>query len=531
VTRSVTRRPVVAIGLDAADHALVEKWCAAGHLPNLQRLRERGSRCSLHHIDFYSDETPWTNFLTGSTPCTTEFWGPFEFSPETYRVKADPYAFDAHLPFYAHAGDRSVCVFDVPHCPRLFDAVKGVQVLGWGAHAAMGPMQSSPPELVGELVERYGRHTGLAIEYAGSWLQPDYLERLRSALLESIERKTRICLDLLDRQEWDLFLAVFSEPHFALHKFWHLSDPGHPLHALTATADRDPLRDVYCALDSMIGSIAERIPEEADLLVFSVHGSEGNVADLHSLVYLPELLHRYSFGGRGYLCRAQDPGAPLPPVRTSTERDDWLRAVWNQTATSKTSLVTMRQWPAATRLLPRVLGKLWWQPLLWMRHRWPRMKAFALPTFGDGYVRINLAGRERRGLVPESEYESVCDEISEMLTALRNPRNGEPVVKEVVRTRSDPRARGPRPPDADLVVVWGQPPADMVESPTLGRLGPLPFRETGGHRPEGFLIACGDGIAAGRELERREVVDLAPSLLSRMGLSPPPEMEGKSFLE
>jgi hypothetical protein len=40
-----------------------------------------------------------------------------------------------------------------------------------------------------------------------------------------------------------------------------------------------------------------------------------------------------------------------------------------------------------------------------------------------------------------------------------------------------------------------QPPADIVSSATLGTVGPIPFRETGGHRPEGFLVACGQGIA------------------------------------
>ncbi|MCH9051627.1 MAG: hypothetical protein IIA72_11165 [Proteobacteria bacterium] len=213
-------------------------------------------------------------------------------------------------------------------------------------------------------------------------------------------------------------------------------------------------------------------PRQADLMIFSVHGSEANCYDLPSMVYLPELLYRYSFAGRRYLCRNQLTDGQLPPVRTSM-RGGWLQSVWEQKATTTVSVLSLRQWRLGRLLLRRMNTQLFSQrrffsqPLTWFDHRWPKMKAFALPTYGDGYVRINLKGREGRGRVSPADYDTLCDEITDMLNALRNPRNGRPVVKEVVRTRLDRRARGPYEPDADLVVVWQQPPADMVSSPTL----------------------------------------------------------------
>jgi len=526
----VVGRPVVAIGLDAADHALIDKWSADGHLPNLVRLRRRGSYGTLRHMAFYSDETPWTNFLTGCTPQKTGFWSPFRFSPETYGRSFSPYDFRDYRPFYALEAERSVCVFDMPHCPVLFPGQRGVQVLGWGAHSPMGPLQSNPPELAEELVARFGPHLALPIEYGGDWTNELYLERLRAALIDSIDRKKQICLDLLGRQRWDLFLAVFSEPHMALHKFWHLSDPTHPLHEARARPGRDPLRDVYEALDSAVGAIADRVADgQTDLLVFSVHGSEGNSYDLPSIVYLPELLYRYSFPGRRYLCRDQLTNGQPPPVRTGMP-GGWLRSVWKQKATTPLNVLALGQWLPARVLLRLMHASPRYLPLTWFDHRWPKMKAFALPTYGDGYVRINLKGREGQGTVSPADYDALCDEITEMLEALRNPRNGEPVVKEVVRTRRDRRACGPHEPDADLVVVWRQPPADMVSSPTLGVLGPLPFRETGGHRPEGFLIAAGPGIAENASFGSGDVVDLAPTVLSRMGSRVPDYMDGRALL-
>ena len=68
-----------------------------------------------------------------------------------------------------------------------------------------------------ELTSRFGKHLALPIEYGGEWTNERYLERFRTALIDSIDRKRRIALDLLERQRWDLFLTVFSEPPHPLY--------------------------------------------------------------------------------------------------------------------------------------------------------------------------------------------------------------------------------------------------------------------------------------------------------------------------
>jgi predicted AlkP superfamily phosphohydrolase/phosphomutase len=48
------------------------------------------------------------------------------------------------------------------------------------------------------------------------------------------------------------------------------------------------------------------------------------------------------------------------------------------------------------------------------------MPAFALPSFYDGRIRINLRGRERRGIVDPSRYEQTCAELETLLRECRN---------------------------------------------------------------------------------------------------------------
>ena len=49
------------------------------------------------------------------------------------------------------------------------------------------------------------------------------------------------------------------------------------------------------------------------------------------------------------------------------------------------------------------------------------MPAFALPSYYDGRIRINLAGREGRGVLAVSQYESVRKEIGTLLRECRDP--------------------------------------------------------------------------------------------------------------
>ena len=266
------------------------------------------------------------------------------------------------------------------------------------------------------------------------------------------------------------------------------------------------------------------------------------------MLFLPEYLARYSFPGKMLMAQGKA-GTRAPPVIPKAKQGNWQNLIWDRGEANALKRSLKAHLPGRLyRAVDGIIGSARdgklvspqqlqqrgqtpaWQPTMWYRDLWPEMKAFAMPTYGDGYVRINLKDRERQGIVAPSDYDRVCDEITDMLNALRNPRNNEPLVKEIVRTHSDHRSRGPLEPDADLVVVWRQPPADMVSSPTLGNLGPIPFRETGGHRPEGFLIARGAGIAENSTLESGDVIDLAPTVLARLGLRVPEYMDGRNLL-
>src|SRR5262249_49200917 len=145
--------------------------------------------------------------------------------------------------------------------------------------------------------------------------------------IESIEQRGRICHDLLQREPWDLFVAVLGETHSALHELWAASNPEHPVHA--ACQGDDPLLNVFRTVDRTVGSLAERAGDDTCFLLFSVHGMQSNATDLPCLFFLSELMYRLNFPGRAAIA-AGDIGAPLPPPVTSGLHWYWFGELWRR---------------------------------------------------------------------------------------------------------------------------------------------------------------------------------------------------------
>ncbi|MBE9181754.1 alkaline phosphatase family protein [Oculatella sp. LEGE 06141] len=545
------KRPVIAIGLDAADPRLIETWMAQGHLKNLRRLRDEGAYARLKSFDYYRAETPWTTFLTGCSPQKTGFWTQLRFRANDYSVEdSQAYRFEEYPPFYALGNDYRVAVFDMPQA-RLSDQVNGIQVLAWGAHSPQSLSHSRPSALFDEIVEQYGQHPTLRDDNANV-LDVPALKQLQHDLETGIARRAAICQDLLEREQWNLFLTIFGEIHGAGHYMWHMSQPDHPLYSVMHTQAEDMLLAIFEATDKAIGQIIAKAPKDAEIVVFAAHGMGSNTMDLPSMFFLPEFLYRYNFPGKYAMARGNT-GEPLgEPITSGRVKRCWLGALWslkyepNPIAAFLRRNLKLKLFNLIAPLLGRrpqpdlispfdlveTSHSFYFQPAVWYKPFWPTMKAFALPSYSEGYIRINLKGREPQGIVDPADYDTVCDDICEKLYQLKDARTGIPMVKQIIRPRRDlPNCEPSKLPDADIVVIWQEETAsDAVESPDIGRIGPVPHHRSGSHRAEGFLVVKGADIDAGSTLPEGHSLDLAPTLLSLMGAPIPDHLEGKPMI-
>lgn len=300
--------------------------------------------------------------------------------------------------------------------------------------------------------------------------------------------------------------------------------------------------DGYKQVDSAIGKIVAAAPENSHIILFAVHGMGANHTDLLSMMLLPEVLYRINFPGQAALGLG-DINQPAPPVITRNIRGGWSAEVWRQVYEANPIKKFWETWTHKKFLRGSKNGllspypllednvELGWMPAVWYSPLWSTMKAFALPAYADGHIRINLKGRDRHGIVAPEEYDAVCAEITDVLYGLRDGRSGELLVKEVIRTRKSPQDNNPKLPDPDLVVVWHPIATDLIDSPNIGRIGPITYNRPGGHREHGFLMIKGSRISPGIELKDGRAVDIGATILDLMGANIPDYFDGQSLLK
>ena len=112
---------------------------------------------------------------------------------------------------------------------------------------------------------------------------------------------------------------------------------------------------------------------------------------------------------------------------------------------------------------------------------WTTTRAFAQPADNQGYVRVNLRGRERDGIVEPGEAEALMDEIASGLMTFTDA-DGAPAVKAVERVADtfDTGVHSDRLPD--LIVRWSDRPATRLTEVVSPRFGTVKRRGHGSGR-------------------------------------------------
>lgn len=533
--RSNGGRRVFALGIDSPNQDLLLRWIAEGHLPNIGMLQRRSALIDISSIKRFSNEHCWIPLLTGQSRDRWIHWLD-HWDAEQYRFgEASIFDWLQAPVFYALGDQRRVIAFDL--VAPIVDGVEGIQVSGWASELNECFPASHPPALLDELVARHGLDPKLTaanvvtnqvsaregMSYAiPNIYNADLLETYSKTLIRSVERRTAACIDLLAPGDWDLFIALYSEPHTAGHTLWHLSQP-HPLNVVRQGGE-DPLLEVFKAVDASIGTLLREAGEDAVVIFYTIDEMEADSLENARALLLPEFLYRWNFPGKAALAEGQY-GVEPPPPRLDY-REHWKHEVWRlRTPSGEADLES----PAFQEGRGDPMS---WCPGNWYRSLWPSMSAFALPTVADGNIRINVKGREARGVVSPEEYSVVCDRLTKDLRALVNARTGRPLVRDVIRVRETPLETDPMKTPADLVVVFHEEgPVDTVDSPKVGRIGPVPYFRSGSHQSHGaqlwnLMYVSGPGIAPGQVSGVAELQDIPATILDLMGIDIPSSFDG-----
>jgi predicted AlkP superfamily phosphohydrolase/phosphomutase len=497
-------RKLLLIGLDAADADLVEGWTDDGTLPNLAALRQAGTWGRLSTAAKYLTGAPWPTFYTGRPPSEHGIYHDFQWRHERMEFAAPATDWLPVRPFWrALNGNASAVVHDVPMTPGT-EPFRGVEVTGWGSHDKLVPPDSHPPGLLDEIRKEYGESPIRTDEYGRASLS--HLRQLHAELVDLTRRSAQLAAWLLQRP-WDLGIVVFGALHRGGHRFWDRSSVDGEIPDELAEWYDCALRELYRTADRAVGDLAAAAPD-ASVFVFALHGMTVNSARVD---FLDDMLSRVIHG----------PDAVQP-------RAGLLRRV------GEAMPLTLRR--TLTNSVPRVLKNRIMTRWTTGGVQWDRTPAFTLRADLNGYIRLNLRGREPKGVVPPEEADGLCARIADGLLTFRDAATGAPLIEEVCRT-TDVFPRGDRLDRLpDLIVRWhptSGAPHEAVSSPRFGRIGRatpgrIPNGRSGNHAPQGFLIASGPRIAAGGRLEAgADILDIAPTALNRLGMRTEVPLAGK----
>jgi predicted AlkP superfamily phosphohydrolase/phosphomutase len=345
-------------------------------------------------------------------------------------------------------------------------------------------------------MRRFGRSPA-ATEVFGT-PRPGDLLRLRDRLLPAPGRIARLGSQLLDEREFDLAWFTFSASHIGGHAFWDLSQlPPDQLDERSSQILAGTLEELYASVDAAIGALAARLSAEDSLLLVSPVGMDVNTsrADL-----LPEMLGAVLAGGP-----LEDEGAQ--------------GAIWRL----RGGIPPGVRRRVAAALPARVANEL--TARLELRGMdWGSTRAFAHPADNQGYVRFNLRGRERDGIVAPEEVPELTAEIERGLRSFSDP-DGEPAVAavEVVADRYRGSRAGMLP---DLVVHWSERPATELTYVSSPRFGTVRRRgggsgRSGNHTPGDAWAVVVPGSAAEHagDADGRRLVDVAATVCELTGTS------------
>lgn len=510
----VKQRRLIMIAVDAAEASLVERWMDEGVLPNLARLRERGAWGRLESPAAFLNAAGWPTFVCGMGPARNGIYNYLLWDPDTLSyVRPGPELPDLP-PFWRRAAEESglrTIALDIPYV-YPGDGFDGLELHGWAGHYKLVPTFTLPPSWLKTVHREFGE---APIEGYGPGTLPvrKYFE-VRDTLVAASRRATDMAATLMEREDWNLFLISLSATHSGGHQLWDATNVRGEMSEDEAAELEDALRALYVESDRAVGQLLAA-GGDTPCLVFAVHGMGDNTG-LGAI--LPEMLDRVLAGGP-----PPDDGTPSRPSLLHRLR----------------SAVPVEWRSAVKRRLPAALQDR--LTLFWRRSSaadWGETRAFCMLPDREGFVRINLEGREAQGIVaPGEEFDALCAEIREGLSSFTFADTGEPAIHRVAPPEAfmpdiEPGVRRRMP---DLIVHWGDRPAaeaTVITSPRYGDVrwptpGYVSDGQSGHHRGTGWVMAAGGGAEPGGRIDGGSVADLPATALAVLGCPVPAEFDGR----
>jgi len=332
-------------------------------------------------------------------------------------------------------------------------------------------------------------------------------KKMLAQIRKMTHSRAKASLQLMQTEEWDFFMVVFTGTDRLLHFFWD-----NLVNLVDESADgiQRELLNYLEELDHFIGKLIAQAGSQAISILISDHGfGPAPTHRFYANVWLEKLGLLNRRGARGFL--------DLEYIRVQIGRQKRLKAILRKILPQATQ-------DAAMTVAKATSGEI---------VDWSSSSAYYVPIyFHVCGVEINLVGERREGIVlPGEEYNAIRSHIISQAVLLRDPRTGEPIVRLAGRREDFYHGRCVADfPDVILVLDPKYVGVGSLAGTSLFEPHPHPNRP-GEHRQDGVFVAAGPPIMPQRDLPSLDLIDLPPTIFYALDLPVPSLFEGRVLTE
>lgn len=491
------------IGLDAASPHLINKWI--DELPNLRRLYRRGVHGILESIVPPSSVPAWQCFATGKNPARIGNLG-FIYVGRDLQVKHGKTTPSMGCIWdICSQADLRVGVLNVPGTFPPYP-VNGFMVSGFPVQP--GKAWSYPAGLMQELDSALGGY-----EADIPLAKPSEMRGGEEAYLSEVERLHQKSVEaaklLLDSYPLDLFMMTLQGLDMVQHDFWrYMEDSKSPYASVVL--------DWYVKMDEAVGELTQIAGSNAYVLVLSDHGS----APVSSTLHINEFLR-----SRGLLvCKNNEVNNHISngsyrKIRKLAMRylpANILRLLYNHSPSFISNRLTISA--EMERVLLDLVQAIDWN------------QTFAFSTGGhEAAIYVNSHPDKPTELSDPTARSVIIRKICDLMSDMADPTSGKKV--QAVFHHGETVFNGPYQSEApDLCVELFEGDEKIQVDPRLGsrKVWNSNSHFSATHVRDGFWAMTGPQVKQGFSQDAG-ILDLAPTLLNRLGLTCAGDIDGQTL--